>query len=251
LLLGHALGLDEAQVLSRDREDVPARAERRFRELLERRLLGEPVAYLIGEREFWGRPFRVDSRVLIPRPETEHLIEIALALPLPAGARVVDLGTGSGCLAVTLALELANPRVAAVDLSLGALAVATANARRLSARVAFSAGDLASAIRLAGFDLVISNPPYIDPLAAADVSPESAASNRPLALYSERGEAAIRRIAEAGAALPQRAFLLLEIGQGQLPALELIAAGAGLEILEARADLAGIPRAILLRRQRG
>ncbi len=247
LLLGHALGLDEAQVLARDRETVPGRAERRFNELVERRLLGEPVAYLLGEREFWGRPFRVDSRVLIPRPETEHIVEIALGLPLPAGARILDLGTGSGCLAVTLALEMARARVTALDLSPGALAVAAYNARRLGAAVAFAAGDLGQALKLPAFDLVVSNPPYVDPLAAAELSPEITGFEPPLALYAERGQAMLERLVALAPELGPRAFLLLEIGQGQLPALERLAEAAGLALLEARPDLAGIPRSVLLR----
>ena len=128
LLLAHALGVSEAQVLARHDEDVPAAAADRFLALLERRLAGEPFAYLTGEREFYGRGFRVDRRVLIPRPETEHLVEAALALPLPPGPRILDLGTGSGCLAVTLAAELPAATVVATDLSLAALAVARANA---------------------------------------------------------------------------------------------------------------------------
>src|SRR4029079_11845729 len=117
LLLGHVLGLSEAQALARGDSDVPARAEARFRELLERRLTGEPAAYLMGEREFYGRPFFVDSRVLIPRPETEHVVEEALAASLPKRPRILDVGTGSGCLAVTLALEIPGSCVVATDLS--------------------------------------------------------------------------------------------------------------------------------------
>src|SRR4030095_1300690 len=121
LLLGHVLNLSEAQVLARQESEVSGEAERRFRDLLARRLTGEPVAYLLGEREFYGRPFYVDSRVLIPRPETEHVVEAALAERLPAAPRLLDVGTGSGCLAVTLALEIPGARVAATDLSAGAL----------------------------------------------------------------------------------------------------------------------------------
>ena len=129
---------------------MPPEAERRFRDLLARRLAGEPVSYLTGEREFWGRPFAVDSRVLIPRPETEHLVEVALALRLPAAPRILDVGTGSGFLAVTLALEIPGSRVVAVDLSPGALAVAARNARRLGAadRVSFLGADLTAALDL-------------------------------------------------------------------------------------------------------
>jgi release factor glutamine methyltransferase len=251
LLLGHALGLDEAQVLARDDQRVPAPVERRFEELLARRLRGEPVAYLVGEREFWGRRFRVDTRVLIPRPETEHLIEIALGLALPPHPRILDVGTGSGCLAVTLALELSGARLAAVDVSPAALAVAAANARRHGAGVAFSAGDLTSALRLERFDLVISNPPYIDPRDEGELSPEITRFEPALALYAEGGAAVFARLLDTASKLREAAFLLCEIGRGQLPSIEALAERSGFEVIEARADLAGIPRCVLLRRRHG
>ncbi len=117
--------------------------------LVERRAAGEPAAYLLGRREFFGREFGVDERVLIPRPETELLVEIALALPLPDAAAVLDIGTGSGCIALTLAAERPSWKLLATDLSLGALACARANARRLGLddRVDFVAADLAAAVR--------------------------------------------------------------------------------------------------------
>ena len=226
-------------------------AERHFVELLERRLRGEPVAYLLGEREFWGRRFAVDARVLIPRPESEHLVEIALALALPPRPRIVDLGTGSGCLAVTLALELDGARVTAVDLSPAALAVAAANARRLGARVAFCGGDLAGSLRLDTCDLLISNPPYVDPLDAPSLSPEVSAFEPHLALFAAGGDAVIAHLLRQARALRPGAFALLEIGLGQLARVESRLPGSGLELVEARPDLAGIPRALLLRRRDG
>ncbi|HVR07812.1 MAG TPA: peptide chain release factor N(5)-glutamine methyltransferase, partial [Thermoanaerobaculia bacterium] len=174
LLLGAVLGLTEAQAMARDDQAVPAAAAARFEALLARRLAGEPVAYLLGGREFYGRRFAVDQRVLIPRPETEHVVEAALALALPAAPRILDVGTGSGCLAVTLALELRGATVTAADLSPGALAVAAGNARRhgVAGRVAAVASDLTVAFDLGGFDLVVSNPPYVDPADAPGLSPE-------------------------------------------------------------------------------
>jgi release factor glutamine methyltransferase len=251
LLLGHALGLDEAQVLARDAESVPAPAERRFDELLQRRLRGEPVAYLLGEREFWGRSFVVDRRVLIPRPETEHLVELALGLALPPAPQILDLGTGSGCIAVTLALEIAGARVTALDLSPAALAVAAQNARRHGARVRFAGADLAEALRLEEFHLVVSNPPYIDPLDRARLSPEITGFEPSLALYAERGDAVTARILAGAAGLRPGAFVILEIGEQQLERVAALAAGSPLELLEARRDLAGIPRTLLLRRRHG
>ena len=162
LLLARILGRGEASVLARGEESVPDAVVERYRDLLERRVSGEPFAYLFGEREFFGRPFAVDSRVLIPRPETEHLVEAVLALDLPDQPRLLDIGTGSGCIAVTLALELPRARVVATDLSLGALSVAAQNVRRhgVEDRVSLLRCDLCSALEISTFDAVASNPPY-------------------------------------------------------------------------------------------
>src|SRR3954469_20502228 len=148
LLLGPVLALAGGRGRAREEMALPREAERRFRDLLARRLAGEPVSYLTGEREFWGRSFAVDSRVLIPRPETEHLVEVALSEWLPEQPWILDVGTGSGILAVTLALETPGSRVVATDLSPGALAVAARNARRLGARVSLVNTDLAAGLDL-------------------------------------------------------------------------------------------------------
>ncbi|HLF56303.1 MAG TPA: HemK/PrmC family methyltransferase, partial [Thermoanaerobaculia bacterium] len=169
LLLRHLLGMSEAALLARDRDPVAPAVADRFRALLDLRARGVPAAHLVGEREFWGRRFAVDSRVLVPRPETEHLIEIALELPLGANACVVDIGTGSGCLAVTLQAERPSWRVVATDLSPAALAVARKNALRILGRDRLSlvGCDLGTALRLEAFDLVVANPPYVDAAAEA------------------------------------------------------------------------------------
>ncbi len=155
------------------------------------------MAYLTGEREFFGRSFRVDHRVLIPRPETEHLIEIALALPLPERARVLDVGTGSGAIATTLAVERPGWRLVATDLSLGALAVARGNAARqgVGARVLAVGADLLAGLELGDFDLVVSNPPYIDPQDLADLPRDVRDWEPRLALVSPGGGTARRRAA--------------------------------------------------------
>lgn len=164
-LLAHLLGLSEGSLPAFDDREVEPETERRFLDLVDRRAAGEPAAYLTGGREFFGRRFQVDRRVLVPRPETEHLIEIALGLPVPARARVLDVGTGSGAIAVTLAAERPEWRVVGADLSLAALAVARGNGRALlgGASPPWVAADLVSAIDLSSFDLVVSNPPYVDP----------------------------------------------------------------------------------------
>jgi release factor glutamine methyltransferase len=249
LLLGHVLGLSEAQALARGDSEVPDRAEVRFRDLLERRLTGEPAAYLMGEREFYGRPFLVDSRVLIPRPETEHVVEEALAASLPERPWILDVGTGSGCLAVTLALEIPGSCVVATDLSPGALALAAKNARRLGARVSLLGTDLTAGLDLARFDLVVSNPPYIDLADAPLLSPEVCNFEPALALFAPgSGDSVLARLFAQCAALRPGVSLVVEIGYGQLDAARRHAASSGLEVLRVRADYAGIPRVLVLRK---
>lgn len=259
LLLGHVLGVGEAELLTRPERAVPAAAAARFEALLARRLAGEPVAYLTGIKEFYGRPFAVDRRVLIPRPETEHLVEAALArareaAPEPAAPgrpRILDVGTGSGCLAVTLALELPGAEVAATDVSPAALAVAAANARRLGARtVRFAAADRCAGLDLGRFDLVVSNPPYVDPDDAAALSPEITGFEPHRALFAAgRGEALIAALIAGGEGLSPGASLLLEIGRGQLPAVERHAAPSALHIGAVIDDYAGVPRVVRLDRR--
>jgi release factor glutamine methyltransferase len=254
LLLGHVLGLSEAQVLARGEATVPALAAARFRELLARRLTGEPAAYLLGEREFWRRPFLVDSRVLIPRPETEHVVEEALAVPLPEKPWILDVGTGSGILAITLALEIPGARAVATDLSSGALAVAAKNARRLGAaeRVALVGTDLTAGLDLGRFDLVVSNPPYVDLADAASLSPEVRDFEPALALFAPGcGDSVLARLFAQCAALRSEVRLVVEIGFGQLDAARGHAEASGLELVRVREDYAGIPRVLVLRRLRG
>ena len=251
LLLGRVLGRTEAQLLARGREPVPDPAAERFEALLARRLGGEPVAYLLGSREFYGREFAVDRRVLVPRPETEHLVEAALGLDLPAAPRVLDVGTGSGCLAVTLALELPGARVLAVDLSPGALAVAAANVRRHGAggRVRLAGSDLASAVDLARFDLVVSNPPYVDRSEAGEISREVLDFEPEAALFPPGGgTAALAALVAAGERMRPGAEMLLEIGRGQLPAVERAASASVLQLAATWSDYSSIPRVVRLRR---
>lgn len=245
------LGLSEAQLLARPERPVTAVERARFVGLLERRLTGEPVAYLLGEREFYGRTFAVDRRVLIPRPETEHLVEAALGLALPPRPRLLDVGTGSGCIAVTLALELPAARVVASDLSPAALAVAAGNARRLGAsRVRLVAADRGTALVLEAFDLVVSNPPYIDPADAAGLSPEIVDHEPHRALFAPgRGDAVLADLIEEAARLRPGARLLLEIGHRQLPAVRRLAAPGPLHLTAIVDDYAGIPRVVALERR--
>lgn len=244
--------MTEAQILARDDRPVAPAEAARFADLLARRATGEPAAYLIGEREFYGRPFAVDRRVLIPRPETEHIVEEALALELPPSPRILDIGTGSGCLAITLALEIPSARVTATDLSPGALAVARKNAYRhgVADRVALTAQDLATALELATFDLVVSNPPYVDRADAPTLSPEVCDFEPHLALFSpDGGLAALARLFTASAALRPGTPVIVEIGQGQGAAATERAVAAGLVTVKVRSDYASIPRTLVLRRR--
>ncbi|MEO7793699.1 MAG: peptide chain release factor N(5)-glutamine methyltransferase [Thermoanaerobaculia bacterium] len=251
-LLGSILGLSEVQIRARDDQPLAATMAKRFLELLDRRAAGEPMAYLSGRREFYGRDFAVDERVLIPRPETELLVEIALGLALPDEVSVLDIGTGSGCIALTLAAERPRWRVRATDISLDALACAQLNARQLglAGRVDFVAADLAGPVELATFDLVISNPPYIDPLDPALVALDVRTYEPHLALFAaDRGLALLARLFDMAEGLHEGALLACEIGFGQLDdILALAGERHRLELVEIRSDLAGIARDVVFRR---
>lgn len=249
LLLGRVLGWTEARLLARSEVEVGTDQADRFRSLLARRLAGEPIAYILGEREFYGRAFSVDSRVLIPRPETEHLIETALELELPEHPRILDIGTGSGCIAVTLALEIPGARIVATDRSPGALALASANttAHSVAHRVSLVAGDLAAALELPAFDLVVSNPPYVDPGVRPDLSPEITAHEPTEAVFApQRGDSVLARLATELRGLRPGTPVLLEIGYDQRQSVAKLAADSELRLREVREDLAGHPRLALL-----
>jgi len=244
LLLLAALGRaphDRAWLLAHDTDALPAEAWAVFAPHCARRVAGEPVAYLLGEKEFHGLPLAVDARVLVPRPDTETLVDWALhcleGRPAPA---VLDLGTGSG--AIALALQQARPdaRVDAVDASADALAVARANAERLGMPVRFAQADWLSGAT-AGYALIVSNPPYIaegDPhLPALRHEPLQALVAGPDGLRD------IRRIVEdAPAHLAEGGWLLLEHGHDQAPAVRALLAGCGFTEVQSRDDLAGIAR---------
>jgi len=252
LLLGEVLGLREAQLYARADDDVPEAAALSYGQLIRQRMDRTPVAYLLGRREFYGRRFAVDPRVLIPRPETEHLVEAALA-SLEPGARVLDLGTGSGCIGITLALERPGIRVVATDLSLGALAVAAANCQRLGAgsRVRLVRADLLSALRIGRFDLIVSNPPYVAVEDWPTLMPDVRDHEPPEALFAGDGLLFYRRILGSSSPLVPGQRLLLELGKGQLDAVADLAVRGGFRVVEAMNDLASVPRVLHLRRHRG
>lgn len=212
--------------------------------LLARRLAGEPIAYICGAREFYGRAFEVSPDVLIPRPETELLVELALArIPPEQPVEVLDLGTGSGCVAITLALERPAAQVTAVDRSAAALAVARRNAEALNAAVEFSTSDWFSALADRTFALIVANPPYVaadDPhLGRGDVRYEPLS-----ALASGRdGLDDLRRLIEgARAHLQPHGALLLEHGHDQAQAVRALLRDGGFAQPQSWSDLAGNPR---------
>ncbi len=215
----------------------------RLTDLLARRAGGEPIHYLLGEREFFGRMFRVGPEVLIPRPETEHLVEAVLALDLPAGARVVDVGTGSGCIGLTLAAERPDWSIVLTDVSEDALGIAEANRSVLrSDNATLVHSDLLSGVD-GVFDAVVSNPPYVaddDPhLDQGDLrfEPRTALTDGAdgLALIRSLVAQAFDRLAPGG-------WLWLEHGHDQAAAVRHLLNDAGYLAVESRPDLAGIER---------
>ncbi len=246
VLLAGLLGTDRAGLYARLTDPVPPEVVDRYEVLLARRARGEPVAYLTGEKEFYGRPFRVDRRVLIPRPETELLVERALAfLAERPEARGVDAGTGSGCLAVTLALEAPRSRWIALDRSWGALEVARANARRhgVEDRIAFLLSDWLTALG-GPVDLIVANPPYtrlkdVDPAVRA-FEPRPALDGGPEGLDAYR-----TLLPQAARILAPGGRLLLEVGAGQAGAVaDLVRRHLPRARIELHRDLAGIERVV-------
>jgi release factor glutamine methyltransferase len=254
-LLRHVLGWDRAAVYARGEDDVAASAERRLRELVAQRARRVPLQHLLGTQAFWRHDFIVTRDVLIPRPETEIVVETSLErLRGRSGPRLVDVGTGSGCIALSLAAERPDARVHATDVSPAALAVARENARRLGleGRVSFHEGDLLAPVAAlrGSFDLVVSNPPYVDERDARSLAPEVREHEPAVALYAPGGGTAVyRRLVPAAAeALAPGGSLVLEIGFGQRAAIEEVCLAAGLRVLTVVADLQAIPRALVASR---
>jgi release factor glutamine methyltransferase len=255
LLLGRVLGIDRVGLLID--ADRPLKKEEltRYRELHQRRRVGEPVAYLLGAREFYGRSFLVDRRVLIPRPDTEHLVEVGLARTrrVSLSARVLDLCTGSGCVAISLARERPTSSVLASDVSKDALALAAENALRLGAyNVGFVASDLFAAFRPGKdlFDLVTANPPYIAESEIPSLSVDIRGYEPRLALEGGAdGLTFLRRIvAEAHAFLDAEGVLAVEIGSDQGRAVEALFAEAGYRDVAVQRDYGGHDRIVSARR---
>ena len=255
-LLGHLLGLDRAALHAEPARAVGAEEANRFRDLVQRRAAREPLQHLTGEQEFWSLSFRVTPDVLIPRPETEHLVEALLRLRLRPEPLLLDLGTGSGCLAIAAAREIPGALVVATDIESAALEVARGNALRhgLSERITFLRGDLFAPLIgrrwERGFDVILSNPPYVPEADWKGLEPEVREHEPKGALTPGADGLAIHRRLAVGAAswLRPGGMLLAEIGSGQgETARALYAPPAPLELVAIEPDLAGIPRVIVAR----
>jgi release factor glutamine methyltransferase len=245
VLLAHVTGRNAAYLIAHPEIGMRQQQETAYRALVERRAAGEPVAYLTGEREFYGRPFKVSPAVLIPRPETELLVDLALER-IAAGtpARILDVGTGSGCVAVAIASERSHCKIVALDQSYEALAIARRNAFELRVgNVAFLQSNWFEALRDEHFDVIVSNPPYVaagDPhLASGDLrfEPKTALES------GADGLDAIRHIAaESAKHLTPGGWLLVEHGHDQGAAVRALFQASGYAEVFSERDLADIER---------
>jgi release factor glutamine methyltransferase len=284
-LLQSLLKKNRAWLLAHGDEEVPETLVSRYAEWVERRSFGEPVQYIVGETEFYGLPIRVSREVLIPRPETELVVESALGLipvfhPRPKRffsvrrvypsafrerrasprdpqnpnwpPRVLDVGTGSGCIAIAIAHDWSEAEVTAVDLSAASLGVARFNAGRFdhANQIRFLQGDLLEPVAGERFELIVSNPPYVAERDRDSLSVEVRDFEPAQALFAgEDGLAIYRRLIPAAyAALVPAGYLVLEIGFGQEARVRGLLSGAGFEAIEFSADLQGIPRVASARR---
>ena len=255
IILGHALGLDHTALAAQSSRRLAAEEAGAIAALSARRLAREPVARILGRKEFWGLPLKVNAETLLPRPETETVVEAALAAldcehrKSPA-LRIVDLGTGSGALLLALLSELPSACGIGTDISFAALRCARDNAAALglSARASFVACDYATALR-GPVEVLVSNPPYVARADIAGLQAEVRDFDPPRALDGgPDGLDGYRAIApHAARLLAPDGILVLEFGQGQLGPVTSILAGAGLAPVAPRYDLAGIARALVLR----
>jgi release factor glutamine methyltransferase len=255
LLLAHALGCPRIILYTRHDEDPGEEVKARFRELVQQRLRGSPVAHLLGKKEFFSLEFEVSPDVLVPRPDTEWVVTECLTLAKTmATPDILDVGTGSGCIAIAVAQQHKGARVTAADISPAALAVARRNAGRhgLSERVRFSVGDLFAAVPGEAFDFVLSNPPYIPTADIAGLAAEVRDHDPRLALDGGANGFAVidRLIAGAPAHLRRGGYLIIEIGHDQeAEARRRFERHGGYELGKTAHDLAGHPRVLRARKR--
>jgi len=255
LLVGHALTLDHAALVAAAERTLTAAEAQAIAALAARRLAGEPVARITGRKEFWGLDLRLDPETLVPRPESEAVVEAALAALGPGKAqqslRVADLGTGSGALLLAMLSELPGAHGTGTDTSLAALECARANAATLGLadRASFVLCDYGAALE-GSFDLVVSNPPYVRSGEIASLMPEVRLYDPPRALDGgSDGLDGCRAIAaDAFRLISPGGILVVELGAGQLAAARSLFTAAGLTVLSSRSDLSGVPRALVVRR---
>jgi release factor glutamine methyltransferase len=256
ILVGFALGLDHAGLATSADRSITSHEAQTIADLGRRRLARESVAVIVGHKEFWGLPFRVGPATLVPRPESETVVEAALQVLDAKGPRqrplsVADLGTGSGCLLLALLSELPNARGIGTDISNSALVLAQDNARalNLARRALFVRGNFADALGR-GFDLIVSNPPYVTTAALAHLAPEVRREPQSALDGGPDGLTAYRTISSHVPPLLRRGgALVLEVGIGQAGSVAGLLAEAGLAPNKPRYDLAGVPRAVVAFRQ--
>lgn len=252
VLARHVLGWDRAALLSRGREAASNDFAARYDELVARRMAREPVALILGYREFWSRDFEVTADVLIPRPETELVVEAVIehARRHPVST-LIDVGTGSGCLAVTLAAHLPSTRVIAIDVSPDALQVAQRNAARhgVAGRIQFVHTDVLDGVAEVA-DLIVSNPPYVPARVAASLQPEVGGYEPAQALFGGHDgfEVMGRLLASAARNLAPEGRLIMEFGDGQEVEVRALAARHGWKVVRVLDDLQDIARVAILER---
>jgi len=253
-LLSHVIGKDRTFLISHAEDIVAGDDLARFREAVARRASGEPLQYITGVQDFYGREFRVTTDVLIPRPETELLVEAALEVIAHKPAPLIcDVGTGSGCIAITLVCERTDARAVAVDVSAPALAVAEDNSRRhgVSDRMRFTISDCFESVDRTAFDLVVSNPPYVAAAALSGLQRE-VRDHEPLVALSSGvdGLDVIRRLLrDAPAFLKTDGYLIMEIGFDQGEKVQRLINENLWRLDEIRPDLQGIPRIVLVQKR--
>ena len=259
LLLGHILGLDRAQLFIRSNEQLNESSYCQYFSLIDRRASGEPLQYITGHQEFFGLDFLVTPDVLIPRPETELLVERVIALASDSQSAtplIVDIGTGSGCIAIATAAHVPSAAIIAIDISPASLVVARKNAElhSLQDRIEFIEGDLFAPLLNRGLegaiDFVASNPPYVAEVNTDSLQREVRDWEPPAALYG--GEAGLcfydRLLAQSRSFVGAGGYLVCEIGYGQLDAVSHMIDHEAWELVDIRADLQGIPRTLTIRR---
>ena len=253
VLARQVLGWDRARFLTERNETASSVFLLKYEPLVARRERREPVSYILGSREFWGLPFEVGPDVLIPRPETEFIVEEALKLVArESNPIIVDVGTGSGCIAIALARELPFARLIATDLSRHALDVARRNAERhgVASHITFVETSFLDGVE-AGVDLVVSNPPYVPSISEPGLTPEVRDYEPPVALFGgEDGLDGLRKVLEGAAVkVSPGGWLVMEFGCGQDDCVaDLVAGVDGLDLVTIRHDLQDIPRTVVCRR---